>query len=255
MHGTQKPVEAMRRPMLNNSAPGQPVYEPFSGSGTSIIAAETCGRISLSMELDPAYVDVAVERWQSLHRRDRDPRRRRPQLRRDCRREEPHHEPRPPPEADGDPQARGQPRQARLEPRRADAAGHPAALPRASLRGRPQGVAAGGAHPLRDGRADQHRPRRARRLLPGLRPLGRGRGEAEGEPGALQDRLGLRAAAPLDHHRQQAARADGPLHDRARHDPGGALPGGRPRPAPAAPGRQPGVPHRLRDRSRSRRSR
>ena len=56
----------MRRPMLNNSAPGQPVYEPFSGSGTSIIAAETCGRISLSMELDPAYVDVAVTRWQTF---------------------------------------------------------------------------------------------------------------------------------------------------------------------------------------------
>jgi DNA modification methylase len=66
VHGTQKPVEAMRRPMLNNSAPGQPVYEPFSGSGTSIIAAETSGRISLSMELDPAYVDVAVLRWQSF---------------------------------------------------------------------------------------------------------------------------------------------------------------------------------------------
>ena len=66
VHGTQKPVEAMRRPMLNNSAPGQPVYEPFSGSGTSIIAAETCGRISLSMELDPRYVDVAVERWQTF---------------------------------------------------------------------------------------------------------------------------------------------------------------------------------------------
>ncbi len=66
VHGTQKPVEAMRRPMLNNSAAGQPVYEPFSGSGTSIIAAETCGRISLSMELDPAYVDVAVERWQTF---------------------------------------------------------------------------------------------------------------------------------------------------------------------------------------------
>ena len=66
MHGTQKPVEAMRRPMLNNSSPGQAVYEPFSGSGTSIIAAETCGRISLSMEIDPAYVDVAVLRWQAF---------------------------------------------------------------------------------------------------------------------------------------------------------------------------------------------
>ena len=66
VHGTQKPVEAMRRPMLNNSSPGQAVYEPFSGSGTSLIAAETCGRISLSMELAPAYVDVAVERWQEF---------------------------------------------------------------------------------------------------------------------------------------------------------------------------------------------
>lgn len=56
----------MRRPMLNNSAPGQPVYEPFSGSGTSIIAADSCGRVSLSMELDPAYVDVAVLRWQAF---------------------------------------------------------------------------------------------------------------------------------------------------------------------------------------------
>ena len=125
------------------------------------------------------------------------PRRRRPQLRSDRRREERQREPRPPPEADGDPPARGQPRQARLEPRRAGAARHPAALPRASLRGRPQGMATGGAHPLRDGGADQHRPRGARRLLPGLRPLGRGRGEAEGEPGALQDRLGLRAAVAL----------------------------------------------------------
>ena len=66
MHGTQKPVEAMRRPMLNNSSPGQAVYEPFCGSGTSIVAAETCGRVSLSMELDPAYVDVAVTRWQDF---------------------------------------------------------------------------------------------------------------------------------------------------------------------------------------------
>ena len=71
VHGTQKPVECMRRPMLNNSSPGQAVYEPFSGSGTSIIAAETCGRISLSMELDPAYVDVAVHPVAELHRQRR----------------------------------------------------------------------------------------------------------------------------------------------------------------------------------------
>nr|WP_272010960.1 DNA methyltransferase [Roseovarius sp. ZX-A-9] len=66
VHGTQKPVECMRRPMLNNSSQGQAVYEPFSGSGTTIIAAESCGRVCHAMELDPAYVDVAVLRWQNL---------------------------------------------------------------------------------------------------------------------------------------------------------------------------------------------
>ncbi len=66
VHGTQKPVECMRRPMLNNSSPGHSVYEPFCGSGTSVIAAETCGRQCFAVELDPAYVDVAVQRWQAF---------------------------------------------------------------------------------------------------------------------------------------------------------------------------------------------
>jgi DNA modification methylase len=70
VHGTQKPVECMRRPMLNNSSPGQAVYEPFSGSGTSIISAETCGRHCYAVELDPAYVDVAVLRWQAFTGQD-----------------------------------------------------------------------------------------------------------------------------------------------------------------------------------------
>ena len=66
VHGTQKPVECMRRPMLNNSSQGQAVYEPFSGSGTTIIAAETTGRVCYAVELDPTYVDVAVLRWQAF---------------------------------------------------------------------------------------------------------------------------------------------------------------------------------------------
>lgn len=70
VHGTQKPVECMRRPMLNNASPGQAIYEPFSGSGTTLIAAETTGRTCLAMELDPAYVDVAVTRWQSFTGKD-----------------------------------------------------------------------------------------------------------------------------------------------------------------------------------------
>ncbi len=66
VHGTQKPVECMRRPVLNNSSPGQAVYEPFMGSGTTLIAAETTGRTCLGIELNPVYVDVAVARWQNL---------------------------------------------------------------------------------------------------------------------------------------------------------------------------------------------
>jgi DNA modification methylase len=65
-HGTQKPVEAMRRPIVNNSGRGDTVYEPFCGSGTTLIAAETVGRACLAMELDPAYCDVIVERWEAF---------------------------------------------------------------------------------------------------------------------------------------------------------------------------------------------
>jgi DNA modification methylase len=56
----------MRRPIENNSSAGQAVFEPFSGSGTTIIAAEMTGRSCLAIELDPAYVDVAVKRWQAF---------------------------------------------------------------------------------------------------------------------------------------------------------------------------------------------
>ena len=65
-HSTQKPVECMKRPIENNSTPGEAVYEPFSGSGTTIIAAEMTGRVCYAIELSPAYVDVAVLRWQAF---------------------------------------------------------------------------------------------------------------------------------------------------------------------------------------------
>jgi len=65
-HGTQKPVECMRRPIENNSSPGQAVYEPFCGSGTTIIAAEMTGRVCYAIELLPQYIDVAVKRWQAF---------------------------------------------------------------------------------------------------------------------------------------------------------------------------------------------
>lgn len=65
-HSTQKPVECMKRPIENNSQPGDAVYEPFSGSGTTIIAAEMTGRRCYAIELSPAYVDVAVQRWENF---------------------------------------------------------------------------------------------------------------------------------------------------------------------------------------------
>ncbi len=65
-HGTQKPVECMRRPIENNSSRGQAVYDPFCGSGTTIIAAEQTGRACHAIEIAPAYVDVAVKRWQAF---------------------------------------------------------------------------------------------------------------------------------------------------------------------------------------------
>lgn len=65
-HGTQKPIECMKRPILNHTAQGDLVYDPFLGSGTTIIAAEQTGRVAYGLELDPAYCDVIVRRWQSF---------------------------------------------------------------------------------------------------------------------------------------------------------------------------------------------
>jgi DNA modification methylase len=56
----------MRRPILNNSAVGEAVYDPFLGSGTTLIAAQTTSRTCLGLEIDPGYVDVVVRRWQSF---------------------------------------------------------------------------------------------------------------------------------------------------------------------------------------------
>lgn len=53
----------MRRPMLNDSEVGAAVYGPFLGSGSTVIAAETCGRVCFGIELDPLFVDVSVRRW------------------------------------------------------------------------------------------------------------------------------------------------------------------------------------------------
>jgi DNA modification methylase len=65
-HGTQKPVEAMKRPIENNSGAGDLVYEPFSGSGTTLVACEMTSRRCRAVELNPLYVDVAIRRWEAF---------------------------------------------------------------------------------------------------------------------------------------------------------------------------------------------
>ena len=65
-HPTQKPVELMRKPILNHTKRGQLVYEPFLGSGTTLAAAELTQRHCCGIELDPKYVDVVVQRWQTM---------------------------------------------------------------------------------------------------------------------------------------------------------------------------------------------
>lgn len=66
IHPTQKPVEVFARPIQYHTTPGAICAEPFSGSGTQIIAAEQQGRRCFAMELEPNFVQVAIERWEAF---------------------------------------------------------------------------------------------------------------------------------------------------------------------------------------------
>jgi len=63
LHLTQKPVSVMSRALRNSTIRGERVLDPFVGSGTTLIACEQLGRICYAMEIEPKYVDVAVQRW------------------------------------------------------------------------------------------------------------------------------------------------------------------------------------------------
>jgi len=65
LHPTMKPVELIRRPITYHTKPGGLIYEPFNGSGTALIAAENTGRVCYALEQSPAFVDVAVARWEA----------------------------------------------------------------------------------------------------------------------------------------------------------------------------------------------
>jgi DNA modification methylase len=66
LHPTMKPLELVEKAVQNSSKPGDGVLDLFLGSGTTLIAAERTGRISYGMELEPAYVDVAIRRWEAF---------------------------------------------------------------------------------------------------------------------------------------------------------------------------------------------
>jgi DNA modification methylase len=64
-HPTSKPIEVFAIPMRQHTKPGEVCYEPFSGSGSQIIAGEATGRRVYAIEISPQYVDVALKRWQT----------------------------------------------------------------------------------------------------------------------------------------------------------------------------------------------
>ncbi len=65
-HGTQKPLLCMSTPIKNNSLSGDNIYDPFGGSGTTLIACEQLDRKCFMMELDPVYCQVIIDRWEKL---------------------------------------------------------------------------------------------------------------------------------------------------------------------------------------------
>jgi DNA modification methylase len=69
-HPTMKPAELFGRAIGNSTRAGDAVYEPFSGSGTTLVASEQLGRTCYAIELEPRYVDVAIRRWQKLTGRE-----------------------------------------------------------------------------------------------------------------------------------------------------------------------------------------
>jgi DNA modification methylase len=65
-HPTQKPVELFRRPIEKHTVIGDICLEPFSGSGTQLIAAQMTGRRCYAMEISPVFCDLAVRRWEAF---------------------------------------------------------------------------------------------------------------------------------------------------------------------------------------------
>jgi DNA modification methylase len=64
-HPTPKPADMVNDAIIDVTNPGELVFDPFLGSGTTLLAAERAGRLACCIELDPRYVDVAIARWEA----------------------------------------------------------------------------------------------------------------------------------------------------------------------------------------------
>lgn len=69
-HPTAKPVKLFLRPIKKHTSPGDVIFEPFSGSGSQLIAAEQSGRRCRAIEISPPFVDVAIRRWEKATGKD-----------------------------------------------------------------------------------------------------------------------------------------------------------------------------------------
>ena len=65
-HSTQKPVECMIRPIQNHGQPGDGIYDPFVGTGTTIIACQMAGRRCFAMDINPQFVQICINRWEAF---------------------------------------------------------------------------------------------------------------------------------------------------------------------------------------------
>jgi DNA modification methylase len=70
LHPTVKPTALVTDAILDSTRPGDIVLDPFLGSGTTLIAAERCGRRCFGMEIDPLYADTIIHRWEALTARE-----------------------------------------------------------------------------------------------------------------------------------------------------------------------------------------
>ncbi|MBL1319438.1 MAG: site-specific DNA-methyltransferase [Methylophaga sp.] len=66
VHPTVKPVKLLQEVMLDVTAAGEFVLDPFLGSGSTLLAAERVKRVCLGLEISPAYVDVTIARWEKM---------------------------------------------------------------------------------------------------------------------------------------------------------------------------------------------